>query len=96
MELNVSKGAMLSPAHSVVFPEASVVIDGPKEPGPHRLRRVRLVDRQQQQKMTGEGLRQVPMVGVGQEGHSHLNALHARERNSVDACEKHWRSKLDE
>lgn len=96
MKLNVSKQAMLSPAHSVFFPEASVVIDGLKEPGPHRLRRVRLVDGQQQQKMTGQGLWQVQIVGVGQEGHRHLDALHARERNSVDACEEHWRSKQDE
>lgn len=96
MELKVSKRGMLSPAHGVFFPEASVVIDGLKEPGPHCLRRVRLVDGQQQQKMTGEGLRQVQIVGVGQEGHRHLDALHARERNSVDACEEHWRSKRHE
>lgn len=87
---------MLSPAHRVFFPEASVVIDGLKEPGPHRLQRVCLVDGQQQQKMTGQGLRQVPIVGVGQEVHPHLDALHARERNSVDTCEEHWRSKQDE
>lgn len=81
------------PVSIVILPEASVVMNGLKKSGVHGLHRGALVDGQQQEKMAGEGLRQVKVCGVRQDGNCHVDALHAQKMDAVAACEEHWRHK---
>lgn len=69
-------------------------MNGLKKPGVHgagAAQRVTGIDGQQQEEMTGEGLWQGELCGVGQGCHGHFNALHSTEGHTVRARQEHWR-----
>lgn len=82
--------AKSSATSSVFSLEASLVIDGLEKLGPHGLGRVLLVDGQQQQEMTGEGLWHAQVTGRGQDPDCHPDVLDARGGNSLQARHKPW------
>lgn len=67
------------------------MIDGLKKLGPHGFSQVLLVDGQQQQEITGEGLWHAQVTDAGQDGDRHPDTLHASAGNSVQACHEPWR-----
>lgn len=82
----------LLPVFSVIVAKPTLVINGLKKPGVHDLvHRGSVVDGQQQQEMTSEGLGQGNLCGIGQHSNSHVNALQTKEGHTVRACEEHCR-----
>lgn len=77
-----------------LLPKPAFVVNGLKKPGAHdayAIQRVIVIDGQQQQVMTSEGLWQGNLRGIGQDSYSHFNALHTTEGYTFRFRQEPWK-----